>query len=163
MGRGAIDLKLTITAVLEAAEYLLARSFQPRRTIYFAFGADEEVGGQFGAAKIAEHLRERGVQLAFTLDEGGIILSDAVRGIDKPVALIGTAEKGYLTLRLTAHGPGGHSSMPLHTTAIGGIARAIAATARNRDRTGGPGKNRLLWQVRDAGPHRTAPGARVCA
>ncbi len=131
-GRGAIDLKLTITAALEAAEYLLARSFQPRRTIYFAFGADEEVGGQFGAAKIAERLRKRGVRLAFTLDEGGMILSDAVPGIDKPVALIGTAEKGYLTLRLTGYGPGGHSSMPPQTTAVGRIARAITAIERHR-------------------------------
>jgi carboxypeptidase PM20D1 len=34
------------------------------------------------------------------------------------VALIGTAEKGYLTLRLTAKAEGGHSSMPARDNAV---------------------------------------------
>ena len=45
-----------------------------------------------------------------------------VPGVTKPVAL---AEKGYLTLMLTATGEGGHSSRPKHLTAIGKLARTI--------------------------------------
>ena len=125
-GRGAIDLKVTIFAAMEAVEGLLAQGFSPRRSVYLAFGADEEVGGEAGAALIARVLEERGVSLAFTLDEGGLILSGALPGIASPVALIGTAEKGELTLRLRVRDTGGHSSMPPRRTAIGRLAAALA-------------------------------------
>ena len=125
-GRGAIDLKVTILAAMEAVEDLLAQGLSPRRSVYLAFGADEEVGGEAGAALIARVLEERGVSLAFTLDEGGLILSGVLPGIAPPVALIGTAEKGELTLRLRARDTGGHSSMPPRRTAIGRLAAALA-------------------------------------
>lgn len=50
------------------------------------------------------------------LDEGGLLAVGMVPGIDKPVALISTAEKGFVTVELTAHAQGGHSSMPPATT-----------------------------------------------
>jgi len=125
-GRGALDLKVTVCAALEAVRYLLDMGFGPRRTIFFAFGADEEVGGETGAKLIAAVLKERGVRLAFTLDEGGIVLSDAMPGVKRPVALIGLAEKGELTLRLTARDAGGHSAMPSLPTTIGRLGQAVA-------------------------------------
>jgi carboxypeptidase PM20D1 len=126
-GRGAIDLKASLVGALEAAERLLAEGFRPRRTVYFAFGADEEVGGDAGARPIAETLRSRGVTLAFTLDEGGVVLSGTIPGVDRPVALIGTAEKGDLKVRLVCRDAGGHSAIPPRRTAIGRLARALAA------------------------------------
>lgn len=130
-GRGTIDVKLTVVAALEAAEHLIAGGFAPRRTIYFAFGADEEVGGRCGAALIAATLLERGVRLAFTLDEGGMVLTGAVPGVTKPVALIGTAEKGYATLKLSCRGEGGHSSMPPANTAVARLVRLLHALDRH--------------------------------
>ncbi len=124
-GRGAIDDKSGALALLEAAEQLLAEGFSPQRTIYVAIGHDEEVGGPDGAGATAALLRERGVALEFTLDEGGAVATGAVPGVDEPVALIGIAEKGYAIIEVTAHGEGGHSSMPPRTTAIGRLARAI--------------------------------------
>ena len=126
-GRGAMDDKSGALALLEAVEGLLAQGFAPQRTIYLAIGHDEEIGGVEGAGATAALLRERGVRLEFTLDEGGAVVSGAVPGVEAPLALIGVAEKGYVTIEVTAHADGGHSSMPPRTTAIGRLARAIQA------------------------------------
>lgn len=131
-GRGTLDDKLSVFAILEAAELQLAQGFKPKRTIYFAFGHDEEIGGENGAAKIAALLQERGVKLAFTLDEGMVIVQGVMPGIEEPIAFIALAEKGYLTLKITATTEGGHSSIPPRTTAIGKIARAVSRLEENR-------------------------------
>src|SRR5512142_1398417 len=52
-GRGALDDKGSLVGALEAVEHLLASGAKPRRTVYLAFGYDEEVGGRRGAAHIA--------------------------------------------------------------------------------------------------------------
>lgn len=124
-GRGAMDDKASVMGILEAVEYLLKEGFAPERTIYLAFGHDEEIGGNSGAAKIAELLTSRRVELEYVLDEGMNILSGIIDGVSSPVALIGIAEKGYSSLQLTANSPGGHSSIPPADTAIGTLSRAL--------------------------------------
>lgn len=124
-GRGTMDDKASVMAILESVEYLLAAGFQPNRSVYLAFGHDEEVGGNQGAANIAVALRSRGAELEFVLDEGLNILSGIIAGVSAPVALIGIAEKGYATVRLAIEAPGGHSSMPPADTAVGIISRAL--------------------------------------
>lgn len=124
-GRGAMDDKASVIGILEAVEHLLKEGFAPQRTIFLAFGHDEEIGGNHGAAKIAELLRARKVELEFVLDEGMNILSGIVNGVSAPVALIGVAEKGYLSLQLTVNSSGGHSSIPPADTAIGTLSRAL--------------------------------------
>ena len=69
-GRGAIDDKINVIGLLEAAEQLLGSGFAPRRTIYLAFGHDEEIGGPEGALHIARLLEERGIRPALVIDEG---------------------------------------------------------------------------------------------
>jgi carboxypeptidase PM20D1 len=128
-GRGAWDDKGMLMAMMEAAESLAADGFTPRRTVYFAFGADEEVGGARGAAEIARRLKERNVRLQFVLDEGLLITEGMIAGLTKPAALIGVAEKGYLTVKLAASATPGHSSMPPtapEQSAIGILAAALA-------------------------------------
>jgi carboxypeptidase PM20D1 len=130
-GRGALDDKASVLSTLEAVESLLAAGFQPEATVYLAFGHDEEIGGDNGAVKIAERLTARGVRAAFALDEGGFILRQ-VAGLPKPVAVVGTAEKGSVTLALTARTPGGHSSVPSDDTAISVLARALTRLVANQ-------------------------------
>lgn len=125
-GRGAWDDKAGLMAILEAVESLLKTGFQPRQTIYLVFGADEEVGGADGAARIAAQFKAQGVRLGLVLDEGLLITHGMVPGVRKPVALLGLAEKGYATLTLTAQGAGGHSSMPPPRSAIGILGEAVA-------------------------------------
>lgn len=125
-GRGSWDDKGNLYSMLEAAEALAKAGFRPRRTIYFAFGHDEEVSGTRGATAIAALLKSRGVRLDFVLDEGLLITEGILKGLDKPAALIGTAEKGYATLVLDAKATPGHSSMPPRETAIGMMSAALA-------------------------------------
>lgn len=134
-GRGTLDVKQLVLALLEAVEYLVGQGKNPERTVYLAFGHDEEIGGRNGAAKTAELLEKRGIRLDFTLDEGSIIAHNILPGITKPVALIGLAEKGYLTLELTAEGEGGHSSRPPRPpqlSAVNKLAQAIRRLESNQ-------------------------------
>ncbi|WP_157826788.1 M20 family peptidase [Colwellia sp. 12G3] len=127
-GRGAIDIKSGVVGMMEAVENLIGKGFAPKRSIYLAFGHDEEIGGLNGALQIADRLRNRNIEFEYILDEGGSIVSDGViPGINSPVALIGIAEKGYLSLKLTKIAIGGHSSMPPKHSALGEVALAIVA------------------------------------
>lgn len=125
-GRGTMDIKCCILGTLEAVEALLKEGFIPSRTVYLAYGYDEEIKGERGAKAIAKILKDRGVSLEYILDEGGNIVEGAVPGVSKPVALIGNAEKGYLSLDLVVESAGGHSSMPPSETPVGILAQALA-------------------------------------
>jgi len=124
-GRGAIDDKQAVLGLLEACEALLAEGFTPDRTVFLELGHDEEGGGA-GAGQVAELLRSRGVHLAMVLDEGGFYSHDIMPGLAVPTALVGIAEKGYLSLELIATGEAGHSSRPPKRTAVGVLSRALA-------------------------------------
>jgi len=142
-GRGTQDIKLMLISSLDAAERLLAEGKAPERTIYFAFGGDEEVGGARGAGRIGAWLEERGVEASFLLDEGGPVSDGSLPFADRPVALVGIAEKGYADVSLEAEGKGGHASMPPAHTTSGDLARAIAAIEARPDRA------RLGYTVRN--------------
>jgi len=130
-GRGALDTKNTVVGVLEAVELLLKEDYQPERTLYLAFGHDEEIGGMQGAAAISAMLEARGVRLMAVLDEGGMIVKGILPGIEVPVAVVGIAEKGHTTLELVVEGRPGHSSTPPPHTGIGVLARAITRLENN--------------------------------
>jgi carboxypeptidase PM20D1 len=131
-GRGALDMKNILIATLEAAEMLIAEGIQPRRTIYFAFGHDEERGGQNGAVAIAALLESRGIRLDHVLDEGGAIVDGMVPGIEGAVAVVGVAEKGYASVELLVEMTGGHSSMPPAQSAIGILSAGIQRLEENQ-------------------------------
>ncbi|MCH1534749.1 MAG: M20/M25/M40 family metallo-hydrolase [Schleiferiaceae bacterium] len=118
-GRGTLDDKSALIALMETLESLSYSGYQPKEHLYFCFGQDEEIGGQAGAALVAEHCAELGLNFDAILDEGGIISTGSIPGLETtPVALIGTAEKGYLSVEVTFNLAGGHSSMPNTETAI---------------------------------------------
>lgn len=123
-GRGTIDDKMSVIAILEAAERMLARGQRPRQTVYLAFGHDEERGG-IGAKTMAALLKSRGARIGIALDEGFAVLDGVLAGVNRPIAVIGMAEKGYVSVELTATGTGGHSSMPVPDNAAVRIARAV--------------------------------------
>jgi carboxypeptidase PM20D1 len=129
-GRGTLDIKSGVLGILEGAEMLLREGFQPERTIYFAFGHNEESTGK-GAEAIAALMQKRGIKPDFVMDEGGIILKNALPGLEKPAAFIGIAEKGFMNVKLTAKTEGGHSSMPPQETAVTKLAAAIIRIKEN--------------------------------
>ena len=130
-GRGAMDDKSSVVGILEAVEALVAEGYRPRRTLYLAFGHDEEVGGPLGAGAMADTVARRSPELAVVLDEGGAVIRDIVPGLPGPVALVGIAEKGFLSARLRVEGTGGHSSVPPATTTVGILSRAIRELEEN--------------------------------
>jgi carboxypeptidase PM20D1 len=124
-GRGALDDKVSVIGIMEAVEMMLGEGFVPNRSIYMAFGQDEEIGGINGAKAIARHLKNNGVKPEFVLDEGLTITQGLVPGVLTDVALVGIAEKGFATIELDIELNGGHSSMPQKETAIQVITNAL--------------------------------------
>ena len=100
-GRGTIDTKCIIGAILEGINDLAKAGFVPERDIWFASSNCEEIGGDT-MPKIVEVFEERGIQPGFVLDEGGAIMSSLPMGIKTPFAMIALSEKGWATLKLTA-------------------------------------------------------------
>jgi carboxypeptidase PM20D1 len=125
-GRGVLDDKSIATALLEAMEKQIKSGFKSNKTIIIAFGQDEESGGMEGAVRIATHLKNKGIKAAFICDEGFGVMEGLVPGIDKPVAIIGITEKGYMTVKLSVTIPGGHSAMPKKSNATGILAEALS-------------------------------------
>lgn len=119
-GRGTLDMKGMLFSLMESMDNIIAKDIRPKRDIYLAFGFDEEVGGLEGASRIAEDFKSKGLYFDAVYDEGGIISTKgSIQGIDSDIALIGCAEKGFLSARVTVKGLGGHSSMPPLQSAIG--------------------------------------------
>ncbi len=124
-GRGALDDKGSLVAILSAVEALVSEGFSPRRPVLLALGHDEEVGGS-GQRKFAAELARRGVRPAMVLDEGMPIGRGLTPGVARPVAFVGVAEKGYASFELIVEAEGGHSSMPQRETAISILAQALS-------------------------------------
>ncbi len=126
-GRGTLDCKHGVMAILEAVSLLVASDFKPQRSIYIALGHDEEIGGMDGNKKIAEWFRSNGIRLHTIVDEGGCVFTE-FPGLERQAALIGVAEKGFVTVDVTANVDAdkvGHSSMPPRETAVSILSNAI--------------------------------------
>lgn len=129
-GRGTIDDKSSLISILECLEYLISSGFQPNKDIYISIGHDEENGGLNGNAIIAQTLKDEGIYFEMVLDEGSIISDGIIKGLDKPIAVIGIAEKGSFTMELTSLFDSGHSSIPGKSTTIGKLSKAISNLER---------------------------------
>jgi carboxypeptidase PM20D1 len=160
-GRGTLDDKGSVAALLEAAERMLAAGpgadgtpFRPRHDVYLLFGHDEETAGT-GAAAASALLRERGVRIGLVLDEGGAVVRNVFPTVTRPVAVVGVSEKGITTFTLTVHQQGGHASTPPKTTASDRLARAIVRLHRHPF----PGRMNAptLALIRTVGAHGRQP------
>jgi carboxypeptidase PM20D1 len=125
-GRGTLDIKNQLIGIMDAAETLLQQGYRPERTILFGLGHDEETGGVSGCKVMGQMLKERGIHLAGIVDEGGGITAGLAAAVRGPIGLIGTSEKGYLTVEFSVQGQPGHSSTPPPHTAIGILAGGLA-------------------------------------
>ncbi|MEZ9232183.1 M20 family peptidase [Vibrio amylolyticus] len=124
-GRGSLDDKNQIHAILEATEMKIKEDFQPERTILFVFGHDEEVGGPEGAKHAADIIEQRYDNIAFVIDESAPLVPGIFPGIRENTALIGIAQKGFVSLEIAINGIGGHSSQPAGESNIVALAKAV--------------------------------------
>lgn len=122
-GRGTIDTKGSLSGAMCAAELLMKEGFVPEHDVYFSFASDEEVNGH-GAADVVALFKERGLEPALVLDEGGAVIDGVFPGVKRPCAVVGIAEKGMVNLEYSVSTSGGHSSAPKPHTPVGILSRA---------------------------------------
>ncbi|MEO0344357.1 MAG: M20/M25/M40 family metallo-hydrolase [Pseudomonadota bacterium] len=124
-GRGTLDMKGVAISFLEALDRLAVEGFEPKRDIYVTLTQDEEIGGLGGAQAVVEYFRTNNISLDWSLDEGSFVLRNIVSTVPKDIAAINVAEKGYMTVEITARSEGGHSSLPQRETAVFNLAEAL--------------------------------------
>jgi carboxypeptidase PM20D1 len=127
-GRGVLDNKAGVAAMVTTILRMRAEGFRPRRTLVFGFVGDEETA--FGTTRlIAAHDWVRNAEYAINTDAGGGALGPDGQPM---IYLVQGAEKTYATFRLTATNPGGHSSRPRADNAIYDLARALLRIEQHR-------------------------------
>ncbi|MCB1177343.1 MAG: M20/M25/M40 family metallo-hydrolase, partial [Leptospiraceae bacterium] len=132
-GRGTLDMKNMVHGVLEACDYFIEKDQPLDRGIYIALGHDEEVGGREGAVRIAQYFSSKEINFEAIFDEGGIVTKKgSIKGIDSDIALIGVAEKGFLSAKIKVKGKGGHSSIPPLESAMGNAAKILVDLENNQ-------------------------------
>ena len=134
-GRGALDMKNHLICVMEAVESLIEEGFQPDRDVYLCFGHNEETVASScsGANSIVNTFIERGIHLDSVLDEGSALLRLDIPGlIHTYIAAVGTAEKGYVDMKITMHDKGGHTSASPKHSGMAKLAKAIQELESNQ-------------------------------
>ncbi len=129
-GRGTLDTKGGLWAMLQAADELADQGFVPCRDIYFMSTCCEETGGA-GADSISKMLSDRGLRFAMVLDEGGMILDEPIGGAKGRFAMIGVGEKGQMDLKFTARSSGGHASTPPKNSPLVRLGKFMAAAEKS--------------------------------
>ncbi|WP_349898424.1 M20/M25/M40 family metallo-hydrolase [Parafrigoribacterium soli] len=153
-GRGTLDDKGALTAVLEGVEAQLNAGHTPEHDVYLSFGHDEETVGS-GARTIVDLLEARGVRPGLVIDEGGAVVQKIFPGVSEPVAVVGVSEKGILSLELAVEQRGGHASTPPKLSATVRLARAILRLNRRPFRSGFSAPTSEM--VRTLGAHARGP------
>ena len=129
-GRGTLDTKCSLWAMLQAAEELIGEGFVPDRDIYFESSCNEETSGE-GAEAISAALEQRGLRFFAVFDEGGMILTEPIGGVHGTFAMVGVGEKGTVDLKFTARANGGHASTPGKNTPLVRLGKFMAAVERS--------------------------------
>ncbi|MBA2311067.1 MAG: M20/M25/M40 family metallo-hydrolase [Pseudonocardiales bacterium] len=123
-GRGAVDMKDMVAMTLAVARRFKRDSVTPPRDIVFAFLADEEAGGYYGAQWLVKNRPDLFEGCTEAIGEvGGFSLT---LGEDVRLYLIETAEKGIAWMRLRARGKAGHGSFLHSDNAVTKVAEAVA-------------------------------------
>jgi len=141
-GRGTIDTKITMNAVLQAVEHNIQKGFIPENDVYLAFSGSEETSGPH-AIKIVDILESKKLTPKLVLDEGGAVTEKVFPGVNVPCAMVGIAEKGMVNLKYTVKSTGGHASAPKPKTPITTLAKACTRVHKH------PFKARLVKPVKD--------------
>ncbi len=123
-GRGAVDMKDMVAMSIAVARGFKRDGVVPPRDLVFAFVADEEAGGKYGAQWLTANRADLFEGCTEAVGEvGGFSLTLAE---DQRVYLIEAAEKGIAWMRLRARGRPGHGSFLHDDNAVTKVAEAVA-------------------------------------
>ena len=129
-GRGAVDMKDMVAMTIAVARRFKREGVTPPRDIVFAFLADEEAGGAYGAQWLVANRPELFDGCSEAIGEvGGFSLTLAE---DLRIYPIETGEKGMAWMRLRARGRPGHGSFIHSDNAVTAIAEAVAKLGNHR-------------------------------
>ena len=128
-GRGTLDTKGGLFAMLQAAEELAAEGFRPQGDVWFFSACTEESDGT-GADRVSQELARRGIRFSLVLDEGGMILPEPIDGAKGSFAMVGLGEKGCADLKFIARSSGGHASTPGRDTPLVRLGKFMAAAEK---------------------------------
>ncbi|TPX64798.1 hypothetical protein CcCBS67573_g08304 [Chytriomyces confervae] len=155
-GRGAGDNKANLIGIMEAVEQLLKAGWlQPTRTVYLAFGHDEESFGSGGLA-LAKHFEEKlglAGKVGLIVDEG----SGQINLLGLPIEAVSVSEKGYVDVDIIVETKGGHSSVPPKHTGIGYSALLIEALESQELEAKVSAKNPFIGALRCYAEHAPSP------
>jgi acetylornithine deacetylase/succinyl-diaminopimelate desuccinylase-like protein len=125
-GRGVGDDKGAVATIAATLIRLRAEGWRPDRDILAAFTADEETGNANGVSWLLSDRHDlMDVAYCLNLDAGGGHMEKGRR----VRMTVQTSEKMYLSFRLQASSPGGHSSLPDKDNAIYRLAAGLTRLA----------------------------------
>nr|WP_221475554.1 M20/M25/M40 family metallo-hydrolase [Sphaerisporangium rubeum] len=131
-GRGAVDMKGTLSMTLALVRKWAREGRRPRRDIVLAFLADEEATGEYGAGYAVTRRPElfEGCTEAIS-ESGGFSVTVPGGGDGGPARVypVAVGERGTAWMKVTAHGVAGHGSKPPVDNPVAELARALARLA----------------------------------
>ncbi|MFE3112150.1 M20/M25/M40 family metallo-hydrolase [Kitasatospora indigofera] len=137
-GRGAVDMKGTVSMVLALARHWARSGVRPRRDIVLAFLADEESTGDLGSRFVVAEHREwfEGCAEAISESGGFSITARPEAGPDTGRELrvypVAVGERGTAWMRLTARGTAGHGSKQNPDNAVATLVHGLSRLASYR-------------------------------
>jgi acetylornithine deacetylase/succinyl-diaminopimelate desuccinylase-like protein len=131
-GRGATDMKDAVAVSLATLLRWAETGARPRRDIVFAFVADEEEDGAYGAEwLVAQHPEWfDGVGAAIGESGGTQVTARGVDGREHRIYPVAAAERGTLHLTVRATGVSGHGSRSAEESAVMRLLDAVSRVAR---------------------------------
>jgi acetylornithine deacetylase/succinyl-diaminopimelate desuccinylase-like protein len=124
-GRGTLDDKSDLTAALMTVLLLKRSGLALNRDVIFVAEAGEEANTSVGIDYLVnQHWSD--VDAEYCLAEGGSVNR---RNGQARLAFAETSEKRPMPARLVVHGPAGHGSRPMQSSAIVHLAQAVAKIA----------------------------------
>ncbi len=130
-GRGTLDNKGGLWAMLQAADELAAKGFLPNKDIYFFSSCNEETDGS-GADFVSKELKKRKLRFSMVLDEGGMIVYEPIANAKGAFAMVGLGEKGCADLKFIAKSAGGHASAPEKNSPLIRLGKFMAAAEKSK-------------------------------
>ncbi|GII00191.1 M20/M25/M40 family metallo-hydrolase [Planobispora takensis] len=128
-GRGAVDMKGTLSMTLALVRDWARRGVRPERDLVLAFLADEEATGEYGSRYAATRHRELFDGCTEAISESG---GYSVQAQDARVYPVAVGERGTAWMRLTARGVAGHGSRPPVRNAVAELCHAVSRIASHR-------------------------------